>query len=199
LEFLRASYSPLEPPDAELNAAEFSVEVAERGVELAQARLDQVNAGVSELQVTMAQASLEEAQANLDLVDRQLEKLRLTSPRTGRVSEVFVREGEVAPVGETLLEVLDVKALRLRVFVPEAQLSRINLGGQVRIMVDSYPDEVFQGSILHIADEAQFTPTTVQTQEERVKLVFAILIAVEDPGGRLKAGMPADAELEIDS
>jgi HlyD family secretion protein len=93
------------------------------------------------------------------------------------------------------LYLTDPEHLTLRLFIPVAQVAKIDIGDKFEISADAYPNEVFSGSVLRIADEAQFTPATVLTQEERVKLVFAVELLLEDPSGKLKSGMPVDAVL----
>ncbi len=82
------------------------------------------------------------------------------------------------------------------VYVAETHVARLNAGDQVTIIVDAYPEDTWTGRIVRIADQAQFTPSNVQTVEERVKLVFAVEIAVDDESGHLKPGMPADVVFE---
>ncbi|HEY43106.1 MAG TPA: HlyD family efflux transporter periplasmic adaptor subunit [Anaerolineae bacterium] len=193
LDLLTESYKPFKPPEVELHAAESAVEVARAGVDLAKAQLDQVEAGSFEGEIEIAQAAVEETKANLRLVEYQLAELSLEAPVTGIVSQIVVNVGEVAAPGTPLGTVLDPSFLTLTVYVPEAQVAKISAGDAVEIRVDAYPEEVFNGRVSYIANQAQFTPTEVQTQEERVKLVFAVEILLDDPDGRLKPGMPADA------
>ena len=94
-----------------------------------------------------------------------------------------------------MVTVLDPSILTLTVYVREAQVAKIKVGEKVEIRVDAFPENVFEGLVRYIADQAQFTPTEVQTEEERVKLVFAVEILINDPDGRLKPGMPADATI----
>jgi HlyD family secretion protein len=197
LDLLKESYKPFKPPEVELHTAESAVEVARAGVDLAQAQLNQVVAGSFEGEIEIARAAVEEAKANLRLVEHQLAELSLRAPVTGILSQILVKVGEVASPGAPLGTVLDPSVLTLTVYVPEAQVAKIRAGDVVEIRVDAYPEEVFNGQVSHIADQAQFTPTEVQTQEERVKLVFAVEILLEDPDGRLKPGMPADAIITL--
>ncbi len=195
LALLEAAYDPLpfDPPEAELHAAEAAVEIAEAGVDLAQAQLDQINAGPLEGEFEMAEAALAGAQANLALAELQIERMTLTSPVDGVVNQVLVKPGEVASPGGPLLQVVDPDYLTLTLFIPAVQVPNIKIGDEATISVDAYSDEVFSGKVTAIADRAQFTPSNVQTREERVKLVFAVEILLDYNGGRLKAGMPADA------
>jgi HlyD family secretion protein len=193
LDLLKESYKPFKPPEAELHNAESAAEVARASADLAQAQFNQVVAGPFEGEIEIARAAVEEAKANLRLIEHQLAELYLGVPVTGIVSQIFVNVGEVASPGAPLGTVLDPSVLTLTVYVPETQVAKIRAGDAVEIRVDAYPEEVFKGQVRHIADQAQFTPTEVQTQEERVKLVFAVEILLDDPDGRLKPGMPADA------
>ncbi|HEY46698.1 MAG: hypothetical protein AMJ88_08330 [Anaerolineae bacterium SM23_ 63] len=193
LDLLKESYKPYKPPEAELHRAESTVEVMRAGVALAQAQFEQVEAGPFEGEIDIANAVVEEALANLQWVESQLAELSLKAPVTGIVSQLLVKVGEVAAPGAPLVTVLDPSFLTLTVYVPEAQVAKVKVGNEVEIRVDAYPEDVFEGRVRTIADQAQFTPTEVQTQEERVKLVFAVEIFIDNPDGRLKPGMPADA------
>lgn len=193
LDLLKESYKPYKPPEAELHSAESTVEVMRAAVALAQAQLEQVEAGPFKGEVDIAKAVVEEAMANLQLVEHQLTELSMKAPVSGIVSQLLVRVGEVAAPGAPLVTLLDPSFLTLTIYVPETQVAKVNVGDEVEIRVDTFPDDVFVGRVRYIADQAQFTPTEVQTQEERVKLVFAVEVLIDDPDERLKPGMPADA------
>jgi HlyD family secretion protein len=192
-DLLISSYSPLDPPAIELHAAESAIDVAEAGVELAKAQLAQVEAGPLEAEQKILEAQLNEAKANLRLIELQINELNLTAPIDGMVTQVLHTEGEVVSAGSPVLYLLDPDYLYLRLFIPVTQVAKVHIGDMFEITTDAYPDETFSGSVVHIADEAQFTPATVLTQEERVKLVFAVKLLVQDPSGKLKPGMPVDA------
>jgi len=100
--------------------------------------------------------------------------------------------GEVALPGVPLLTVADLSSVTLTVYVPESQYGTLSLGQSVSVSVDTFPDETFTGTVNFINDQAEFTPKNVQTQKERVNLVYAIKIALPNPDGKLKPGMPAD-------
>ncbi len=159
---------------------------------MAQAELDRVNAGAHAGEIEAAEAALDEAEASLRLVELQIEMMTLSSPVDGVVGEVLVRVGESAAPGAPLIEIHEISNLRLTVYVAETQVADLAVGDQVAVMVDAYPQQTWEGRIARIADQAQFTPSNVQTVEERVKLVFAVEIALENESGSLKAGMPAD-------
>jgi HlyD family secretion protein len=193
LKLLIASYDPFDPPDQEQHAAEAGFELAKTAVFLAKAQQEQLLAGANEGELRAAKAAVREAEANLALVDYQMEKMTLQSPINGQIGAVLIRKGMLALPGATLIEVFDPNVLTLTVYIPEQRMAQISPGDVVSISVDSYPDKFFSGRVQRIADQAQFTPTSVQTMEERVKLVFAVELLLEDHGGLLLPGMPADA------
>jgi HlyD family secretion protein len=196
LALLLASYAPSNPPTAERHLAEANVEIAKAEAQLAQAQFNRVDAGARSGEIEAAEAALAGAEASLSLVDLQIEMKTLSSPIDGVVGEILVHVGETASPGAPLIQVHELSDLRLTVYVPESRVAQLEVAAQVTVMVDAYPDLVWIGHIERIADQAQFTPSNVQTVEERVKLVFAVEIALEDLSGRLKPGMPADVIFE---
>jgi HlyD family secretion protein len=87
----------------------------------------------------------------------------------------------------------------IKIYVPETALGKVQLGAPASVFVDSFPGRPFHGTVTWISDQAEFTPKNVQTQEERVNLVYAVKVTIRDAARRLKAGMPADAEVELGS
>ena len=85
----------------------------------------------------------------------------------------------------------------LRAYINETDLGRVRLGTEVKVTTDSFPGKIYKGRIAFIASEAEFTPKQIQTQEERVKLVYRVKIDVENPAGELKSNMPADAAIPL--
>jgi multidrug resistance efflux pump len=96
------------------------------------------------------------------------------------------------------MTVANLDEVKLTVYIPENRYGRIQLGQQVTVEVDSYPDKTYAGEVIHIASEAEFTPRNVQTKEERVNTVFAVKILIPNPEHELKPGMPADAMIEVE-
>ncbi len=131
--------------------------------------------------------------AQIAQLQDRLEKSRITSPVTGTVLATFAEPGEYVQPGQPLFRIAPLDTLTLRAWVSEAQLASLRLGGQVTVSVDG-PDglRTFPGIVSWVADEAEFTPTPVQTRDERADLVYAVKIRVANPDGALKIGMPAD-------
>jgi HlyD family secretion protein len=98
-----------------------------------------------------------------------------------------------------VVTIADLQKIWLKIYVPEPQLGRIRLGQVAEITTDSFRGKTYKGRITFINSEAEFTPKNVQTQEERVKLVFAVKIGVQNPNQELKPGMPADARIVLGS
>jgi HlyD family secretion protein len=104
--------------------------------------------------------------------------------------------GEVIQAGAPAMVVGDLDRLTITVYVPEDRYGRLNLGGSAQVNVDSFPGDVFDATVVYIADKAEFTPRNVQTAEGRRTTVFAVELAVDDPNDKLKPGMPADVQFQ---
>lgn len=152
----------------------------------------------SRSQLEAARGSLAQAQAGLSLLRIQIGNAAIIAPVSGTVLERNIEVGELAMTGTAVCKLGDLSRPFLRIYLSEDRYGRVKLGQEARVRVDSYPEKVFLGRVATIADQAEFTPKDVQTREERTKLVFAVKIALENPGGQLKPGMPADAELAVE-
>jgi len=126
-------------------------------------------------------------------VQTQIDMLTLTSPIDGIVTSRSVQAGEAALPGAALMTIANLDEVKLTIYVPEADLGKVYLGQEVEVQVDSYPGEVFGGTVSYISQRAEFTPQNVQTEKERVNMVFAVRVRLPNPGHRLRPGMPADA------
>jgi len=151
-----------------------------------QARADEALSvqAMVEAQVTLAEVQVEALESGA--TPEQI------APLDGIVVDVIMRPGEVAAAGATLLTLADLNKLTLTVYVPQNQLGQVYLDQLVQITVNSFPHRIFEGHVSRIADRAEFTPRNVATQEERVNLVFAVEITVQNEDDALKMGMPAD-------
>jgi len=183
----------------ELNARVDEIEAryraAEATVQMAQAQLDALQAGATEEEIAIAEAQVGQAQAALDSLTVLRDKQIIVAPVGGLVLELSIHEGELAAPGATMLELGDLDQVTLTVYVPEDKLGQVHIGQRVEVRVDSFPDRSFTGHVVAIADEAEFTPRNVQTQEERVNMVFAVDVRIPNPDHALKPGVPADAVL----
>jgi HlyD family secretion protein len=187
--------NPLEL-EAQLHTALTQADLAEAQVKAAQAALDELVAGPTDEEVAIAEAQVRQAEAAVRLVDAQIAQLTLTAPMDGIVTSRSAQVGETTTAGSPLLTIANLDEVTLVIYVPETRVGQVKLGKEVEVKVDSYPDRVFEGRVVYIAGEAEFTPRNVQTQEERVNLVFAVKVSIPNPDLRLKPGMPADATIE---
>ena len=156
-------------------------------VAAAQRVLDQALAAVEQSKVAVAQA-----EANLAVIDTQLSKLTVSSPIDGFVLTRAIEAGEVVMPGSNLLTLVRSSDLTITVYVPEDRYGELSVGQAAQVTADSFPGEVFSGSVIHISGQAEFTPRNVQTTAGRKTTVFAIKLAMNETNGKLKPGMPAD-------
>jgi multidrug resistance efflux pump len=156
-------------------------------VSAAQGALSQAQAAADQ-----SQKSIEQAQANLDLINAQIEKLIVFAPMDGVVLTRNVEPGEFVQPGAVALTMADITDLTITVYVPEDRYGQVKLGQSAEVRVDSFPGLTFTATVVHIADQAEFTPRNVQTVEGRSSTFYAIKLKVDDPQGKLKIGMPAD-------
>ncbi len=162
--------------------------------ELAQAELGWNRIKAKEEEVAALERQRDHADAVLDEAESVLRDLTITAPASGTITTKMVNVGEVVAAGSPLLELVDLDFLYLKVYVPEAQIGKVRLDLPARIYVDAFPDRPFEARVTHIASKAEFTPKEVQTQDERVKLVYAVKLSLnENPDHRLTPGLPADA------
>ncbi|HEC21965.1 MAG TPA: HlyD family efflux transporter periplasmic adaptor subunit [Chloroflexi bacterium] len=184
------------PEIARAHQARTQMQVAEARIDLLQAQYDLLVNGALPEEVAIAQAQVDAAEAQVALIDAQISRLTLKAPIDGTVTTRAIAPGETASPGVPLLTIADLSVLKLVVYIPETQIGRVQLGAPVEISVDAYPGETFEGEVTYISREAEFTPRNVQTEEERVNLVFAVEIRIDNTDGRLRPGMPADAVIE---
>jgi HlyD family secretion protein len=170
--------------------------IAEGQVALQQAQLELVQNGPRDEEIAIAQAQVAMAEAQVGLLDTQLDQLTLVAPLDGTITTRTVDPGETASPGVPLLTIANLNVLKLVVYIPETQYGRVQLGAPVEVSVDAYPGQTFPGEVTLIARQAEFTPQNVQTEEERVNLVFAVEIRIGNEDGRLRPGMPADAVIQ---
>lgn len=137
------------------------------------------------------------AQANFDAVNASISNAMIASPIDGIVLERNLEIGEMAMPGTPIVTVADLSSPWMKIYLPEPMLGRIIIGQAARIYIDSHPKKPFKGKIVSISKKAEFTPKTIQTKDERVKLMYAVKIILENPDQILKPGMPADAVIKL--
>ncbi len=161
------------------------------------ARANAATLDLRQQDVRVAEAAVREAQSNVQRLETQVAELKVFAPLDATVLTKAVEEGEVVAAGKPLVLLGDLDHPWIKVYVTETEVGKVMLGAPARILVDSFPQQPFRGTITWIADQAEFTPKNIQTKEERVNLVYAVKITIDNSQRRLKAGMTADAELLI--
>jgi multidrug resistance efflux pump len=179
--------------NAQIDAAQAQYRAAEAAVGMAQAQLDGLKAGATAEEIAVVEAEVEQARAGLDSLIVLRDKQIIVAPVGGVVLEVNIHTGELAVPGGTMLTLGHLDRVTLTVYVPEDRLGQVKIGQKVTVSVDSFPGRTFEGTVVLIADKAEFTPRNVQTQEERVNMVFAVEVRIPNPDHALKPGVPADA------
>ena len=193
-----ASEAQLDDDRAAAAAAKAAVGAAE-----AQAAAAQAAIGRARSDVIAAEASVEAARATLQRIQADIDDSVLKSPRDGRVQYRVAQPGEVLSPGGVVLNMVDLTDVYMTFFLPTEQAGRIALGAEARLVLDAAPQYVVPAEISFVADVAQFTPKTVETQEERQKLMFRIKTRIAPDLLRehllqVKTGLPGMAYVQLD-
>jgi HlyD family secretion protein len=184
------------PRIEEIDQQSAQVEHSRAALKTAEANALQVKQREEEL--VTRRADIAHSQASLALINWQLSDTVAVSPVDGVVLVKSADVGEILAPGTTVVTVGDIDHPWLRGYINETDLGKIRIGSKARVTTDSYPGRAFNGRITFISSEAEFTPKQIQTQQERVKLVYRIKIEVENPQRELKSNMPADAEILLE-
>jgi len=178
------------------DTAKANADTARSRLDAAKEALRLLDAGSRPDQIEAARWRVKEAEAAVHLAHVNLDKTRILSPLDGVVLVKDAEQGEVVSPGVPIVTVADLEDMWVKIYIDEADLGKTKLGQHARVRVDSFPEREFAGQITYISDEAEFTPKNIQTREDRVKLVFAVKVGLDNAGGLLKPGMYADIELE---
>ena len=178
---------------------------AKAAVGAAKAQLAASEAAISaaKAQVVDAGAAVDAAKAAIESITADINDSTLKSPRDGRVQYRVAQPGEVLSAGGRVLNIVDLGDVYMTFFLPTAQAGRVGLGADVRLVLDAAPQYVIPAKVTFVADVAQFTPKTVETEEERQKLMFRIKAQISPDLLRkhirqVKTGLPGRAYLRLD-
>ena len=163
------------------------ISVIEKQIESTKTQFTSINRELEVLDI--------QRETTIDLLGRSL----IQSPVSGTILETYSEQGELATPGKALFKIASLDELTLKVYVSGAQLPRIKIGQQVNVIVDKSANlnQTLSGIVTWISSEAEFTPKIIQTKEERVKLVYAVKVAVKNDG-TLKIGMPGEIKISTD-
>jgi HlyD family secretion protein len=173
------------------------IEQARAAAREAEERFILVKKGPRRETIDQARARVKQAVEALSLAETRLGYATLASPLSGIVLSKNVEPGEYVAPGTPVVTVGDLEDVWLRAYINETDLGRVKVGQRARVATDTYPGKTYEGQISFIASEAEFTPKNVQTQKERVKLVYRIKVDIRNPEMELKPGMPADADIIV--
>lgn len=186
-------------PKETFDNAETGFKVARATLERARENYQLVKKGPRKEDIEDGRAQVEQAKASLQLIKTQLGYTTLSAPLSGVVLVKSGEIGEVVNPGTSILTLADIENVWLKAYVPETDLSRVKWGQEVTVTTDLKPEKTYKGKISFISSQAEFTPKQIQTEKERVTLVYRIKIDVPNPEKELKPGMPADGKILLDT
>lgn len=182
-----------------------SAQGAKAAVGAAKAQLAATDAaiGAAKAQIIDAEASVEAASAAIESIDADINDSTLRSPRAGRVQYRVAQAGEVLSAGGNVLNLVDLGDVHMTFFLPTAEAGRVGIGTEVRLVLDAAPQYVIPAKASFVADVAQFTPKTVETEEERQKLMFRVKAQISPELlkkyiQQVKTGLPGVAYIRLD-
>ncbi|RDU65974.1 hypothetical protein CQA53_04960 [Helicobacter didelphidarum] len=186
-----------------IDSVQLELKKAKLGVELQNALIEQkrlerlykANAGTKQ-NLDNANFRLEGLHKEQDILDDQIQRAEIRTPIDGTILEKYAFNGELSSPNKALFKIADMKRLRLKAYLIDTDLSKVKLGDKVSIFSDygeGYKE--YEGVISWISSEAEFTPKTIMTKDERKNLVYAIKIDVENDG-YLKLGSYGEIKLQ---
>ncbi len=178
-----------------LDDLNYQIEVLKKQMDATAEQRAAQNAGLS-TQKTGLLAEIEPLQKQIAQLDDQTARAKITAPVGGTVLAKFAQTGEMAVAGRALFKLADLKRMTLRAFVSGEQLGSVKIGQTVKIKTDAPGGAMAErdGKVTWISSKAEFTPKVIQTKDERVSLVYAVKIEVDNADGSLKIGMPAEVD-----
>jgi HlyD family secretion protein len=185
-------------PRETLDKAAMRVEIARSQLRQAEEQLRLLEQGPRRERIDAQRAQVAQAQAAIQAVDATLANTVIAAPWDATVTVRHREPGEIVAPGAAVLTLMNADDRWVRIYVPGDRIGAVRLGMHASITSDTYPDKAYPGEVVFIASQAEFTPKSVQTTEERVRLVYAVKVRIEtDPDLELKPGMPADVRLEF--
>lgn len=180
----------------QLDAARSAYEVTVTSLEASTARASLIEEGNRQDAIDAQRLEVERSKAVVALAQTALDDTILSSPIDGLVLTKNYEPGEFVNAGAAIATIGDMNDCWVKIYISSTQLGLIQVGQQVDVKVDSFPDKVFSGQIKEISQTAEFTPRQSITQNERANLVFAVKVKIANSEGVLKPGMPADVVIK---
>jgi len=196
-ERMKALYERRVIPKELFDNAEAGFKIATASLQRAEENYELVKQGPRREDIEDAKAQVEQARASAKLTETQLGYTVLYSPISGVVLVKSGEMGEVVNPGTPILTLADIDHVWLKAYVEETDLGKITWGQEVIVTTDFNPPKEYMGKISFISSQAEFTPKSIQTEKERVTLVYRIKINLSNPDRELKPGMPADGRITL--
>jgi HlyD family secretion protein len=196
---MKALYDRHVIPRELFDNAETALKIATASRQRAKENYDLVLQGPRKEDIDNAGAQVKQAQASLTLAETQLSYSVLRSPLTGVILVKSGEVGEVVNPGTPILTMADIENVWLRAYIPETDLGKVKWGQEVIVTTDLHPKREYRGTISFLSSQAEFTPKNIQTEKERVTLVYRIKVDLPNPDRELKPGMPADGKILLSS
>lgn len=181
----------------QMESAKRTFDVAASRHKRAAESLSLVREGTRKEQIAAAEMRVQQARAVVSTFEARLADTELHAPMAGVILVKVSELGETVGAGTPVYKLGDLERPWVKVYIKEDKLGLVKLGQKARVTSDTYRGKAYEGTVTYIAGEAEFTPKNVQTQEERVKLVFAAKVSVKNENGELKPGMPADVRINV--
>ena len=167
------------------------LDAAERDLRTLEAQIEATRA-----QRQTASREVVSSDARVAQVRDQIRKSRVLNPISGTVLTTYAKAGEFVQIGQPLYKIANLDTMELRAYVTEPQLAQVKVGQPVQVSIDAGEGRrALSGTVSWISSQAEFTPTPIETRDERANLVYAIKVRVPNTNGVLKIGMPADVQL----
>jgi HlyD family secretion protein len=157
-----------------------------------------VREGARKESIDAAESRVQQARAAVRTAEHRLQDTEIHSPTAGIVLRKHIESGETVGQGVPVYTIGDLLNPWIKVYVKEDKLGWVKIGQKAKITTDSRPNKTYDGRVSYISSEAEFTPKSVQTQEERVKLVYGVKVRVDNAEQELKPSMPADVRIAIE-
>jgi HlyD family secretion protein len=178
-------------------ATQSAVDHANASVDALDKQIDQAGAAArsASTAVSLASAQMAVAEAGVGMARAQLDECALTAPVDGVVLRKDREVGELVLPGSVIVQIGELDDVYTWIYVPNEEIGRVRIGEQADVVADTYPRRTFRGTVVHVNAQAEFTPKSIQTKEDRTRLVFGVKVDIPNADGALMPGMPVEAAL----
>ncbi len=177
--------------------AEAALRIAETQLHSAKESVDKVSNFARPEEIRQATARVDQTNAALSISQKQLNDCFVLAPSSGIILNRFMERGETAAPLSNLFSMADMRTMEIVIYIPLNKLGQVKVGNKADITIDAMPERKFTGTVSYISSQAEFTPKTIQTKDERTKMVYAVKIRIPNEELILKDGMPADATIHL--